>query len=413
MKILLLILFVLFLSSTNANAALQTPKKGVAGIFYRESFIPTPTPPFSISDVNTAALQKLGVKWFYGWHAETYGFDIQSKSCAKFVPMIRYYHNIQDSYNKIQAIINLGHRGIYWLIGNEPDFVGEDSDGKYMNWLINPADPNGPRVGSDGLLENYALSIKKIKTLDPTAKIIVGGFLTISEYPTKQEPDALNWGRVLKGKITAKGVTVDGWHIHLYNCCSFNNFKLALERWKNWQNTVLGGGETWVTEYGSIENRAGIDAFMTDATNLMETSTENRYKVDRYSWFYLISGGRWTHCGLIGQNSSLPLTSLGTRYSNLPQGGLTPVYCQNPTVTPTQTPIPTNTISPTPTTSLTPTISPTPTIGTSKGWNKLSLTSSYTSSSFPTCKITLKNNTFWQSFILGNLQNKTYFLNCR
>jgi hypothetical protein len=184
-----------------------------------------------------------------------------------------------------------------------------------------------------------------------------------------QDEPAYNMARVLNDKLKAAGTKYrpTGWHIHFYKCCNVDGFKTAIGTWKEWQNRVLGGGETWLTEFGSLSGVAGIDGFMKPAVNWIEENTNPAYLINRYAWYGVVNGEN-----PLSINSSL--TSLGTTYSNLPAQGPrpTPPPCQGtltPTIpNPTATQPPTNP-TPTPTTTL-PTATPIPPSTTPTGTRK-------------------------------------------
>lgn len=391
-KIIVILILLLFFK-TDASASVQTSKKGVAGAYYPNAAAETPD-----------KLRQIGASWFYSWHAELHGFNIESRSCTPFVPMIRYFDNQADAFQKIEQVISSGKRGLYWLIGNEPDMSAT-------------SDSDGYRRDPTAILNGYAAYAQKIKTLDPTAKIIVGGFVTPSNITASSQtpqPPAYNMARLLKDNLKGKNITPEGWHIHLYNCCQLEDFKTALRYWKDWQNRVLGGGETWITEFGSLQNRAGMLDFMQNTVNFMESNQEAQYLVNRYSWFSIkesqIPGG------LFDENGNI--TSFGQTYANLPPNGPSPAPClaisppPTPTRTPTPTPLTTNTPFPTPTFFSTPTLNPTtpPIVDLSPGWNFVNPRESPDPSLTSRCvSATKKISQFWKITFATTPNTKHYF----
>lgn len=278
--------------SPAANLGVRTMKKGAAGIVYPGAA--TKSPPL---------YEKLGTSWFYGWHADPNGLSVAEKSCREFVPMLNW-KGTEEMARRL--IVDYNKKGLYWLIGNEPDLAGsEDSDGYHAI--------------QENLLSLYIRLAKKVKTLDPTAKLILGGFASVANYTSTNQPQppGYNFARLLKDRLRGEGITPSGWHIHLYNCCSFDDFKNSLRNWKSWQNTVLGGGETWITEFGALQTRTGTSEFMTDTINFMENTTDPNYRVNRYAWFYLLP---WNDISHYLANPDGTLTQFGRLYARLPDG---------------------------------------------------------------------------------------------
>lgn len=332
LKILLLIIFLFVLNPVKIQASITSPKKGVAGFIYPNPQVSTPP-----------ALNKIGASWIYDWNAELYGLNVPG-----FVPMLRY-----GSTNWEQNIVNITntHKGLYWLIGNEPDSAGStDSDGKRADW--------------ETLKSTYIEFAKTIKQHDSTSKLIIGGFLTTSENDTTKP--AYNMSRLLNDSLKANNITVTGWHIHLYNCCILDTFTGSLAKWKEWQNRVLGGGETWVTEFGNL-NAANPD-WMTQTVNFMEQSPD----VDRYAWFSLPTYTNFAGGLILPDNSSL--SYLGQIYSTLPTNGQTHIETQ-------------------------------------KGWNKISLTATY-NNIFTNCSVSSKRGNFWKIFKNNFGPGQPYYTKC-
>lgn len=393
---------ILFLSNvTLLYATVQTPKKGVGAVVGRNEI-----------DTAPPGLQALGISWFFNWALTSPGFEIGRRSCTEFVPLVRYKASEDDRRSEIEPIAK-NHRGIYWLIGNEPDSFGStDSDGGRVKGI-----PNGDLE----LIRAYTSYAKTIKTIDPTAKLILGGFASVVEYPEKT-PVAYNFARVLKDSLINNGVypggqRPEGWHIHLYDCCDLNNFKTDLKAWKEWQNRVLGG-ETWVTEFGSLGPQPNINIFMKDTVNFMETTNDPNYRVNRYAWYAFNKGPASLYNGAV----TPPLSQMGRVYADLPYVGPrpTPVPCDY--TPPTPTPEPSITISPTASPSPTPTLQ----IPLWKGWNALSWLPSYPSTitvaNLPAeCKFTSqKPPNLWENFIktyqpenLIFTASNTYFILCQ
>jgi len=367
-------------------ASVQTPKKGVAGAYYPNAILNTPD-----------KLKEVGVSWFYDWHAESYGFDLATKSCTEFVPMIRYQASSDFRASYINSVTK---KGAYWLIGNEPDqAASEDSDGK--------------RASAEELITAYVKYAKTIKALDPTAKLIFGGFVTPGEYisQTQTQPPGYNIARLINDSLKQNNIKADGWHIHQYNCCNVDNFKKSLASWKEWQNRILGGGETWITEMGWLETRSGMENWMKEVVNYMETNSNSTLTVNRYAWFslptFLKKDGTpaFGNCGLYNTNGSI--SSLGLAYASLPTSSTaTPRLCSSTTPSPTTQP------SPTPTTNITPTPSPTPQLtSTQRGWNKISLNNP-PENIFTNCRVTSKKETFWKIFKTASNPGKPYYTKC-
>ncbi len=303
-------------SASPAFAVVQTPKKGVGGQIGGGMPAVEDNPP---------VLRQLGVSWFYNWALTAIGFMIAPPACVEYVPMVRYKDSTDFRKSEIEgAIITRGYKGYYWLIGNEPDDAGaSDSDAKLTS--------------QENLMNSYVQYAKIIKAADPTAKLIVWGFISIRDFtkvPPK-EPVGLNFARLLRDALAANGITPAGWHIHLYpyqnGCCDFNAFKTMLSGWLNWQNTVLGGGETWVTEFGPFQatySANDIQNYMKLTTNFLQNSND----VDRYAWFSLSNGGG----GQLYIEWAGGLTSYGTLYASLPDQGTwpSPAACE---ITPTST----------------------------------------------------------------------------
>lgn len=372
-KIIFLSAIMFVFSTVRASAVIQSPKKGVAGGYYPNAAQNTPP-----------RLQQVGVNWFYDWNAEQYEFQIARNSCTEFVPLISYHasDDYQESY-----INSVTQSGLYWLIGNEPDWVLGGCDN---------LDSDGTKAQCDGisgyqLLDNYVEYARKIKAHDGSAKLIFGGFLTAGQKtdPQKPVPPAYYMAELLYQRLIANDIHPDGWAIHMYNCCNTTNgFEYALEQWKNVQNTRLGGieTETWITELGKLGTDAGMETWMENVVNYMETNTNPSLKVDRYAWFslmtYLKDDGtpKFGDIGLY--NASGSISNLGTKYSSLPTSSLsTPQPCTPGLIT-TQT-----------------------------GWNKITLTENRTNI-LNNCVVSSKRGQRWKIFKTSFNTLKPYYAKC-
>jgi len=190
------------------------------------------------------------------------------------------------------TLVARSHPGSYWLVWNEPDNATQSD--------LTPA----------AAAQHYRALRPLIKAADPTAKLIVGGVMDLN----------VSW---LQGFVdsyrTQYGVNpvVEGWHVHFYrqswqyNPVTWQDQVRGISRWVDY----IGGGEIWLTEFGSLWDDATAMSIMVDQVAWLDAQPW----IARYAWF--ADHADVPAClGCKGSllNSDGSLTSLGQAYRLLP-----------------------------------------------------------------------------------------------
>lgn len=299
---LLAVLFVLeFLFSPKPVAAEDLPslKKGVGG------------------DYTKHLHSEIKVSWFYNWQHFLGVFGQE----ARFVPMIRVGRSESSDCSgpwrdpdfshfteEISELLRY-HRGLYWLVGNEPEIGDQDN------------------IQKECALKRYREAMAFVRERDQTAKFIVGGFHL---NPTR--PRVGEHAEALVPLKNEPGFA--GWHVHLYLDsqkdlgASLTNFRQMLDGFASWVGQRGVGGELWITEFlesnwgGSREHNLNN---ITQLMRLIVPALETDPRVTRYAWFSL----RDPQPGLnqrftLFDNPGL-IKGLGRQYASLGLGSHCPV----------------------------------------------------------------------------------------
>ena len=342
------ILVCFLVAGTVSGQAAISSKKGVGG----------PATLTTLSQIHSS--------WFYNWaYQPTYKDSVQNWDplvWQKFVPL--FYgksHGAAGTHiNDICSRPGLGYcnKGNYYLIGNEPDILSQDKVSGTTNAPLDAAIFQG-------------LTIKAIKTKDPTAKFIVLGLYGNNDTVFIQNfiIEWKNYWQVNDPTIADLSTVITGWHFHDYN----NDYTLcptddSIAR--NFANTVnqqmiasfgrsLPNQEIWITEMGSLvapnyrdtspagqQERQKFLIRMACMVNTYESSSI----VTRYAWFYHGCDrdvSTWNNCWLFecreynlfygktctSEGEFVGISDLGTKYSILPSTVFPPPPSAPPTPT--------------------------------------------------------------------------------
>lgn len=345
--------------------------------------------------------QNLGASWYYVWFTY-HRWNTEFGSNIRFVPMVRDHGSNADySYtttelNNVKTFAR-NNPGSYWLIFNEPDFRGGSTT--LPSYIPTPDD--AARI--------YKPLSDAIKSVDPNAKLIVGGMLYHNSW--------IGWAQAFIDAYRNRFQTtpqIEGWHVHQYMCGDYtkNSFRDNLINFRSWINTH-SSGELWLTEFGCLSY--DYPQIIIDQLDWME----NYPGIQRYAWYVAASKEAVApHNGgtlLRGTgNTELTLTPLGITYSQYPTNSL-PTAFPTPTPLPTPTPTPTLPSTPTPTTPVTtPSPSSTPhedQINTQKGWNLIT-SNYYESNIFQNCSVSSKRNSFWKIIKTQPESTRKFYAKC-
>jgi len=339
-------------ASSPSLAGVYSPKKGVGG------------------EVQQSDTSALGLSWWYNWQH----WDYNTYNGPGLIAMGR-----RAGYDKAK-VQNFARNnpGRYWLIGNEPTMADQD----------NLQDQPELAAGT------YRNIMQDIRSVDPTAKFILGGFI-ISHEVHREFPYSAYIGRnshqacpgtspaqgcvdfnqnyqragpgywnkfydTIKDYLISLGDKFAGWHIHVYyrdweKGAAYEPiiydpdwFIDKVNEFREWQDSKIPGKELWITEFAILD--AGVNnSDGSKAVRFAETIgnwLESNPKVNRYAWYKIREG---TNYALYRGGTTL--TGFGRVYQRLPS---------SPSITPPSTPTQAPT-TPTviPTVSSTPTITPT------------------------------------------------------
>lgn len=256
-------------------------------IFISLSFLPSPSPAIAgaygspkkgVGGEYSAATSGIKVSWFYNWQFYNENFFRQG---IQFIPMARVGRsesaNCQGpwkypDFSHYQDLIRntaRNHPGSYWLVGNEPEIGDQDN------------------IQPECAFARYKAAMAFIRSQDPTAKFIVGGFhLNPTRTSVGDHAPAL---LPLKNEPGFKG-----WHVHIYLdsreevAVSAAKFNLMLNGVLELMRAADAQGELWISEFlecywggRSDLNAANIASLM----RLIVPSLENNSQVTRYAWF--------------------------------------------------------------------------------------------------------------------------------
>lgn len=195
---------------------------------------------------------QLNVAWGYNWGLNGSYFN----PYWQYVPMI---HKGTDIARIKEMARN--RPGIYWLVWNEPDQRTQEN--------LQPADA----------ARNYKKIYDAIMSVDPTAKLIVGGV----SAPTSA---GYGWIRMFRGeyyKLYRAWPKMAGLHVHNYLLTSYNTkvWRDTLYMFRRWMDADRIGGELWLTEYGCLKWWMLCEQVMREQTPWLETQPW----LHRYAWF--------------------------------------------------------------------------------------------------------------------------------
>jgi len=195
-----------------------------------------------------------GADWFYDWSVSSARAD---EAGEKYVPMVRTKYGNLDSATAFAA----AYPGSYWLVGNEPNHVGEDN------------------LAPDEAARAYSGLCAAILDVDPSAKCIVGGVLNETEY----------MGEMLA--YWPSTVPIAGLHWHHYGWSSAATdtslLRQRVDSYVAFTQAHDSNWEVWLTEFGVIwtgtENIPQNDVvdFIVGAVNYLGA----KEGLTRYSWF--------------------------------------------------------------------------------------------------------------------------------
>jgi hypothetical protein len=284
----------------------------------------------------------MGVQWGYEWnHVYTQTHDVysstfpyqvvnnvrstvrpQNPESSRYItwtigidggcPGARWLDDTPAGQAALQACvadIAASHKGLYWMIWNEPDLEGGGSD------------TFSPALGA-----RYFRQISDtILSADPTAKLIVGN--VSSEYRgstsgcgTVVDPSGcgVNWlTQFISSYLTmTNGVdprpAISGYGIHAYsdaavaglglspclnildsraNECLLSHFTATIKAGTDWVYTHDHGKEVWVTEVNWESGDQPGDTWLTQTVRMQQICAElaadlANKSIQRYSWFY-------------------------------------------------------------------------------------------------------------------------------
>lgn len=339
-------------------------KKGVAG-----------SSPFK-NALNRA--HDLNVSWYYSWSStpfwgnDSVNWSPDAWNNPEFIPTFlsrgpncgcqtdaKKTARTASVNTRMNPICSNGYcqQNRYYLIGNEPEIVGQD---------LCPGTTDA--VGD--AIRCYGTIIRAIRIKDATARFIILGLSW--ENPSFVRDFIIKWRVTWQGtEIENLSQTIRGWHLHSYGnyweCPDDSRPRVYQETINNQMqitfSALVPNQEIWVTEMGSLNN-------LPAATNQTErqrflrrleclvNAYENSPIVNRYAWFYAgEQGNGWVRTNLfLYQNGGYIITDLGIKYATLPASSQ-----PTPTQTPSHTPTPSVTLTPSPTATPTTTATPTPT----------------------------------------------------
>ena len=163
---------------TLSQAVIQNSsvKKGIAG-------------PGGQKPTDLAVQQStIGAAWWYDWD-----FRYTGDGIAEYVPMLRS----GVDRTQIEAICTRIGYGSYWLVGNEPENKSQDNQTPVEAAIFQGA------------------IVHALLECDPSAKIIIGGFVDPSQYTrtTYKAQFESAWMSLYNESVID---VVTGWHVHAY-----------------------------------------------------------------------------------------------------------------------------------------------------------------------------------------------------
>lgn len=168
---------------------------------------------------------------------------------------------------KIASLINDGYTGNYWEVSNEP------------NWW--------PRFSPANYAYAYHLFCTYIKSLDPTAKCVLGGILTY-------DPNWQMWLDEFRlAYVTSYGQEppIDVWGLHPFDTFDDRAGQRSIDMIISYSN--YAPGVIWITEFGKgnwqPEPEQNIVTYINTVTGWLNLR-HRTYRVERWFWWGVLAG---------------------------------------------------------------------------------------------------------------------------